>query len=100
MSRPNIHNAVEDHVLEAYDQLRNHFPAFCGCETCRLDVLVYALNRLPPRYVVGLEGKVVTDVNLDKDQNRAAIEVAVMEGIRKISLSPRCGRTGKAAPAS
>ncbi len=32
----------------------------------------------------------VTDVNLDKDQNRASIEVAVMEGIRKVTLAPRC----------
>lgn len=94
MTRPTIRNAVEVHVIDAYAQLSGHFPDFCGCETCRLDVLVYALNRLPPRYVVGLEGTVVTDVNLDKDQNRAAIEVAVMEGIRKVNLAPRCQRRG------
>jgi competence protein ComFB len=92
MTRPNIRNAIEDHVVEAYDLLVKHFPDFCGCETCRLDVLVFALNRLPPRYVVGLEGTVVTDVSLDKDQNRAAIEVAIMEGIRKVSLAPRHDR--------
>jgi competence protein ComFB len=94
MTRPAIRNAIEDHAIEALAQVVGHFPEFCGCETCRLDVLVYALNRLPPRYVVGLEGTVVTDVNLDKDQNRAAIEVAVMEGIRKINLAPRCARRG------
>jgi len=31
-------------------------------------------------------------VNLDKDQNRASIEVALMEGIRKVTLAPRCER--------
>ncbi len=97
MTRPTIRNAVEEHVLDALAQLSAHFPDFCGCETCRLDVLVYALNRLPPRYVVGLEGTVVTDVNLDKDQNRASIEVAVMEGIRKVNLAPRCTRRGARA---
>ena len=91
-----IRNLVEEHVTQAYEQLRPRFPDFCGCETCRLDVLVYALNRLPPRYVVGLEGSVVTDVNLEKDQSRAAIEVAVMEGIRKVKLAPRCGHRGAA----
>jgi competence protein ComFB len=94
MTKPTIRNAVEVHVAEAYERLVGHFPDFCGCETCRLDVLVYALNRLPPRYVVGLEGSVVTDVSLDKDQNRAAIEVAVMEGVRKVNLAPRCSRRG------
>ncbi len=97
MTRPTIRNAVEEHVIDAYAQLATHFPDFCGCETCRLDVLVYALNRLPPRYVVGLEGTVVTDVSLDKDQNRASIEVAVMEGIRKVNLAPRCQRRGARA---
>jgi competence protein ComFB len=92
MTRSTIRNAIEDHAAEAYANLVTHFTDFCGCETCRLDVLVYALNRLPPRYVIGLEGSVVTDVNLDKDQNRAAIEVAIMEGIRKVSLAPRCER--------
>ncbi len=95
MTRPVIRNLVEDHAVEAYGELLHHYPDFCGCDTCRLDVLVYALNRLPPRYVIGLEGTVVTDVNLDKDQSRAAIDVAVMEGFRKVSLAPRCGRAVK-----
>ncbi len=88
-----LHNRVEDHVREAYTKIVGHFPEFCGCELCRIDVLVYALNRLPPRYVIGREGTIVTDVNLDKDQSRASIDVAVMEGIRKVNLAPRCGRT-------
>jgi competence protein ComFB len=92
MSATGLRNLIEDHVSEAYEQLVTHYPDFCGCETCRLDVLVYALNRLPPRYVVGLEGTIVTGINLDKDQNRASIEVAVIEGIRKVNLAPRCER--------
>lgn len=87
-----IRNLVEDHARELYAEIRGRFPDFCGCETCAQDVLIYALNRLPPRYVGGREGTVVTDVNLDKDQNRAAIEVAIMEGIRKVTLAPRCER--------
>ena len=92
MSLPELHNRVEDHVREAYGNIVGHFPEFCNCDLCRLDVLVYALNRLPPRYVIGREGTIVTDVNLDKDQNRASIDVAIMEGIRKVNLAPRCGK--------
>lgn len=85
-------NAVEDHVAEAYQSLRPHFPEFCGCEMCHADVMVYALNRLPPRYVATLEGTVVTEVNLDKQQGRASIDVAVMDGFRRVALSPRCSK--------
>jgi competence protein ComFB len=92
MNSPGMHNLIETHAAEAYDHIVPHFPDFCGCDVCRLDVLVYALNRLPPRYVVGREGTVVTDVNLDKDQSRAVIDVAIMEGVRKVTLAPRCPR--------
>ena len=87
-----LKNAVEDHVIEAYGALRPHFPEFCGCEMCRADVIVYALNRLPSKYVATLEGTVVTEVNLDKQQGRASIDVAIMDGFRRVALSPRCGK--------
>ena len=87
-----IHNLVEEHVVAAYDAMRPHFPDFCGCEVCREDALVFTLNRIPARYVSSPTGSVVTEVNLEKDQSRAAIEVAMMDALRKIALAPRCGR--------
>ena len=87
-----INNLVEQHVVAAYDAMRPHFPDFCGCEVCREDAMVYALNRIPARYVASTTGSVVTEVNLEKEQSRAAIEVAMMDALRKISLAPRCGR--------
>ena len=89
---------VEDHVIAAYDSMRPHFPEFCGCENCRDDALVYTLNRIPARYVSTPTGSVVTEVNLEKDQSRAAIEVAMMDALRKISLAPRCGSRSKPSP--
>jgi competence protein ComFB len=89
-----IQNLVEQHVVAAYDAMRPHFPDFCGCEMCREDALVYALNRIPARYVSTTTGSVVTEVNLEKEQSRAAIEVAMMDGLRKIARAPRCGPKG------
>jgi competence protein ComFB len=91
-----IRNLVEEHVATAYEAMRPHFPDFCGCDVCRDDALVFTLNRTPPRYVSSLQGTVVTEVNLEKEQSRAAIEVAMMEALRKITLAPRCGSKGKA----
>ena len=88
-----IRNVVEEHVRESYAGVQPRFPDFCGCDVCREDVLVYALNRVPPRYVTTLEGQVVSGVNLDRDQNRAAIDVAIIDGIRRVTASPRCGRS-------
>ena len=87
-----INNLVEPHVVAAYDAMRPHFPDFCGCEICREDALVYTLNRIPARYVARTTGSVVTEVNLEKEQSRAAIEVAMMDALRKVSLEPQCER--------
>lgn len=89
---------MEDHVVQAYDAMRPHFPDFCGCEVCRDDALVFTLNRVPARYVASRTGSVVTEVDLEKEQSRAAIEVAMMDAMRKISRAPRCG--GRGAPRS
>ena len=93
-----IRNLVEDHVIAAYDSMRPHFPEFCGCEICRDDALVYTLNRIPARYVSTPTGSVVTEVNLEKDQSRASIEVAMMDALRKIALAPRCGSRSRPSP--
>jgi competence protein ComFB len=93
-----IANLVEHHVAEAYDQLRRHFPDFCGCDVCRADVMVHALNRIPARYVASPTGSAVTELQLDKDQTRARIDVVVMEGFQKVSRAPRCGRQAAGAP--
>jgi Late competence development protein ComFB len=86
---------VEEHVRASYESLRPRFPTFCGCDICREDAMVYTLNRVPSRYVSSRTGSVLTEVNLEKDQNRALIDVAMLDGFRKVSLAPRCGAKGQ-----
>jgi competence protein ComFB len=90
-----IHNLVEEHVRDSYDGVVKRFPDFCGCFICREDVYVYALNRIPPRYVTTQQGLAVTEVKLEKDQERAVIDVAVIDGIRRVATMPRCGKATK-----
>jgi hypothetical protein len=87
---------MEDHVHQAYEAMRPHFPDFCGCDVCLDDALVFTLNRVPARYVSSRTGSVVTEINLEKEQSRAAIEVAMMEAMRKIGMAPRCRTKGGA----
>jgi Late competence development protein ComFB len=74
-----------------YDRLREQFPKFCGCDTCGGDVLVYALNRLSPHYVSTRQGEIITEINLGTDQEKAKLDVVLLEGFRKVALAPRCG---------
>lgn len=91
-----IKNLVEEHVEASFAALKGHFPTFCPCggEICRNDVLVFALNRIPARYVSTLEGSVVTEVALERNQHRAEIDVVVMEALRRVTAAPRCPTAG------
>jgi competence protein ComFB len=93
-----IHNRVEEHVQDAYKALQARFPDFCGCDVCRADVLVYALNRLPARYIASEEGRVLTELDLDSQQNRVNIEVTVLDAFRRVMAQPRCPTRRARAP--
>ncbi len=84
-----IVNVMEHHVQEAYERLKATMPGFEDTPGHREDVIVYALNRLPPRYVVTNEGKAVTEAMLEAPQHRSTIDVQVMEALRQVARVPR-----------
>lgn len=86
-----VTNVAMEVAQREYTSLRKSFPNFCGCDTCRSDVLVYALNRLAPHYVSTRQGEILTELTLQSDQEKARLDVALLEGMRKVALAPRCG---------
>jgi len=86
-----VTNVTLEVVHREYGRLRERLPAFCGCATCQGDVIVYSLNRLVPRYVSTREGEVLTELKLGSDQEKAKLDVALLEAFRKVGLAPRCG---------
>src|SRR5207247_3707750 len=63
-----VTNVTSEVTQREYDRLRPQYPTFCGCDTCRGDVMVYALNRLSPRYVSTRAGEILT--GLDRKSTR------------------------------
>ncbi len=89
-----IHNIMEEQVEERvnilYDQLNELKPDWytCDCEQCRLDVISYVLNRIPPKYVASERG--ITHINAeDKHQLNADIDTIGIEGIKLVNDSKR-----------
>jgi hypothetical protein len=52
-------------------------------------VQVFALNKLPPRYVTARRGAVLTHVRMQKEQELADVSVALIEGFKRIMRHPR-----------
>ena len=86
-----VTNVTLEVVQREYLRLLERLTSFCGCATCQGDVTVYALNRLPAHYVSTREGEVLTELSLGSDQEKAKLDVALLEAFRKVGLSPRCG---------
>ena len=86
-----VTNVTSEVVQRDYHSLRDGFPKFCGCDTCHSDVLVYALNRLSPHYVSTRQGEILTALSLASDQEKARLDVTLLEGFRKVAIAPRCG---------
>jgi Late competence development protein ComFB len=84
-------NVTLEVVQREYESLRDRFPQFCGCEICHGDVLVYALNRLAAHYVSTRQGEILTELSLASDGEKAKLDVALLEGFRRVAMAPRCG---------
>ncbi|PYO41578.1 MAG: hypothetical protein DMD33_12775 [Gemmatimonadetes bacterium] len=89
--RRGVTNLTYEVLQREYEKLRPQLPRFCGCETCRGDVLVFALNRLSPNYVSTPQGEVLVELRLDSDQEKAKLDVALLDAFRRVGLAPRCG---------
>ena len=91
-------NVTEMLVARSYDELLPTMPEFCRCEVCRDDVLVYSLNRLPPHYTSTLKGEVVSKLEMEAGQGSIDVTVVLLDGMRRVAVSPRCGRAGRTGP--
>ncbi|MFA4888828.1 MAG: late competence development ComFB family protein [Candidatus Omnitrophota bacterium] len=82
-------NYMEDAAVEELTTLLEQSDDICKCEMCREDMVAYALNRLPAKYVATELGNVYTNLNQLKAQSRADIIVQLMEAAKVVKEKPR-----------
>ena len=80
-------NLMEETVLNKIDQLWADTD-YCKCDSCKMDVAAYALNRLPAQYVQSLKGKVLYQFASSQPQRDIEVTVAVSSGIEIVGKSP------------
>jgi competence protein ComFB len=93
-----VKNVTEMLVVRSYEDLLRTRPDCCRCEVCREDVLVFALNRLPPHYTSTLQGEVVSKLEMEAGQGSIDVTVVLLEGMQRVAASPRCGRAARTGP--
>jgi competence protein ComFB len=60
----------------------------CKCEKCRMDIASYALNRLPPKYVVTTKGTVFSKLDTLSIQYETDMLNVLFQGAKLVSENP------------
>ena len=81
-------NIMEDLVEEEFARAAETLGC-CTCEDCRQDIIAYALNQLPPKYVASRTGEVYSKTFILRNQHYADVMAALTKGARLVADHPR-----------
>lgn len=85
---PDYKNVMEDLIVEEYESLQPTLDC-CTCEACRNDMIAYALNQLPPKYVATRRGEVYSKTFILRNQHRTDIMAALTKAASVVKENPR-----------
>ncbi len=83
-----VHNYMEDIVEDELNTLFEETEDVCKCQKCKLDIMVWALNRLSPKYVITDRGRVYTKLKEQEIQFRADVVREITKAILHVSKNP------------
>lgn len=84
----NLKNSMEEMVFNYIDRLIKN-SQYCKCPLCRMDIAAYALNSLPPKYVVTKKGELYSKASQLDHQFDTDLIIAVMKAIKVVGRNPR-----------
>lgn len=82
-----LKNVMEEVVWHAINLLLPQMDC-CKCEKCRKDIAAYALNRLPPKYVVSEAGELISKFDSTNGQSGLDVTTVVVKGVQLIAAHP------------
>jgi len=83
-----LKNYMEDLVKDMLPTVLDKMD-ICKCDRCKMDILAYALNNLPPKYVVTRKGDIYTRLATMQGQFSADIIAAITSGATLVGSRPR-----------
>jgi hypothetical protein len=87
-----LRNSLEGIVDGILDELLKSRHNICKCEKCILDMKAYALNRLPPKYIVSERGMIHSEMDNQVDyQFNADIIAIVSTAVETVTAKTRPG---------
>ncbi len=84
-----IFNYMEEVVKEKLDEIMDERNDLCKCQKCRLDIMVWALNRVPPKYVITEKGRMYTKLREQETQFKADVVRELVKAVQQVSKNPQ-----------
>ena len=84
-------NVMQLLVEEKADEYMKMF-GICCCDKCRVDVRAYALNHLPPKYVVLSQNERVPRLTVYESRFASDITAQLIQACKKVMLTPHHSR--------
>ena len=84
-----LRNYMEDLIQAKMPDVLKTMQGICLCDRCRLDILAYALNNSPPKYVVSTKGTMYAKLSVLQGQFEVDVVRAITDAAMLISKSPR-----------
>ena len=84
-----IHNYMEEAVKDVLESILSERDDVCKCDICRSDMMAWALNRLPPKYVSTQKGRVYTKLDEIGIQFKTDIIREVAKAVEYVKNNPR-----------
>ena len=89
--QPSYINVMQILVEEKADEYMKMF-GICCCDKCRVDVRAYALNHLPPKYVVLSENERVPRLTVYENRFASDITAQLIQACKQVMLTPHHSR--------
>lgn len=81
-------NIMEDVVEDQFDAMKDSLDC-CTCEQCRSDIIAYALNQLPSKYVVSQTGELISKLHNLERQKVTDVRRYLIEAAQLVKENPR-----------
>ena len=86
-----LNNQMEALVLENLDSVLAQYPDCCKCEQCRQDIVIIALNHLPPKYVSSHKGCVFAKIGAMSVEGKIEIVEQIAKAVEIVKRNPHHG---------
>ena len=84
-----LKNYMETIVLNYLDVVLAKDSNCFKCEQCRQDIIMLALNHLPPKYVSSDKGNVFTKLSLTELEKEVQVIEEIAKAVEIVSRNPR-----------